>query len=158
MKKFFIYWLPVLLWMSLIFYSSAQPYEKQDLRPFLSSTFDLSWVSTFFSFVSFEYAGEEISIAALGVSGFIEFFIRKSAHFFVYFILAILFYRALDNTCKKKNKLFITSLYATIIYAATDEFHQSLTINRTPLVQDVLIDLTGGLCGLLFLTFFQNKK
>lgn len=158
MKKFLVYWLPVIVWMALIFYSSSQPYDQQDIRPFLSSTFNLSWVSTLFSFVSFQYAGSEISVAALGETGFLEFFIRKAAHFFVYFVLGILFYRAFLHTLRKKNHLFIISLYATILYAATDEFHQSLTINRTPLIQDVLIDLSGGLFGLLCISFIRSKK
>ncbi|MCI4061024.1 VanZ family protein, partial [Bacillus cereus] len=30
MNRKWVFWIPVLLWIGLIFYSSAQPYKKQD--------------------------------------------------------------------------------------------------------------------------------
>ncbi|MBA1435302.1 VanZ family protein, partial [Lactobacillus bombi] len=33
--------------------------------------------------------------------------------------------------------------------AGFDEFHESLTSGRTPLVQDVMLDSTGAFCGIL---------
>ena len=38
-----------------------------------------------------------------------------------------------------------------MLYAASDEFHQSFVPTRTPLVSDVLIDTAGGAIGLLAL-------
>ncbi|PUV97732.1 VanZ family protein, partial [Cronobacter sakazakii] len=32
MNRKWLFWIPVLLWMGIIFYSSAQPYKKQDMR------------------------------------------------------------------------------------------------------------------------------
>src|SRR5690349_8006807 len=94
MKTFIKYWLPVIIWAGVIFYASSQPYEEQDLRPFLSEQFPLEWVDTYFGWISFDYAGAEVSVVHLGEASFVEFFIRKGAHLTVYLILASLLYRA----------------------------------------------------------------
>jgi VanZ family protein len=36
-----------------------------------------------------------------------------------------------------------------ILYAATDEFHQSFTPGRTPRVTDVMIDAAGAAMGMV---------
>lgn len=79
-----IYWLLPIVWMAVIFFSSATPYEKQDMKPLLASIIDFSFLEPYFSWVSFTYNQTEVSIAALGVEGFIEFFFVKehiSVHF-----------------------------------------------------------------------------
>ncbi|MDN4071932.1 VanZ family protein [Fictibacillus terranigra] len=148
MKRFIFYWLPVLLVAGGIFYSSATPYQKQDMRPTLSHYLDHTMIADFFSSAGFEYAGEEVSVQALGPAGFVEFLIRKLAHFSVYFLLAFLLYRALRFTFNR-GKTFILSFILTVAYAASDEIHQHFTSGRSPHVEDVMIDATGGLAGLI---------
>ncbi|MFG6495359.1 VanZ family protein [Fictibacillus sp. UD] len=157
MKKILLYWLPVLLWMGIIFYASSQPYEKQDLRPTLSANLDLSIIENLFSSFTFHYAGDEISIQALGAAHFLEFFIRKAAHFFTYFVLGFLIYRALSYYFLNNRLTFISSWVLTILYAISDEVHQSFTPNRTPHVEDVMIDAAGGLIGITLARFIYRK-
>jgi VanZ family protein len=157
MKKFLLYWLPVLIWMGMIFYASSQPYEKQDLRPTISSHLDLKIVETLFSSIVIQYAGDEISINELGAAHFIEFFIRKAAHFFVYFGLGFLIYRALRNHFLNNRLIFITSWVLTILYAISDEIHQGYTPNRSPHWEDVMIDTVGGLFGIVLAWIIYKK-
>lgn len=111
-----------------------------------------------FHFVKFHYAGKEISIEALTVTGFTEFFIRKLSHFTVYLLLAFFTTRLVRIYNKK---FFFIGLSLTILYAALDEFHQSFTADRTPLVQDVIIDSIGafiGACLFLRIDKLRAKK
>jgi VanZ family protein len=157
MKKFLLYWLPVLIWMGMIFYASSQPYEKQDLRPTISSHLDLKIVETLFSSIVIQYAGDEISINELGAAHFIEFFIRKAAHFFVYFGLGFLIYRALSIYFLNNRLTFVTSWVLTILYAISDEIHQGYTPNRSPHWEDVMIDTVGGLFGIVLAWIIYKK-
>lgn len=69
---------------------------------------------------------------------------KKSAHFVEYGVLVTLLYRAFINSNMAKNKAQLYSLIISIIYAMTDEFHQSFTPGRGPSIRDVLIDSIGA--------------
>ncbi|WP_257350233.1 VanZ family protein [Pseudalkalibacillus decolorationis] len=156
MKKFILYWLPVLIWVGIIFYSSSQPYQEQDIKPFLSDQIPLDWVSGLFGNLEFDYAGEEVSVDQLGEAGFVEFFLRKLAHLSVYFILFLLIYRAIFCTTKIKY-IKTTALLLSFIYAASDEFHQGFTANRSPYTEDVLLDTVGIIIGALNANLLVQK-
>ncbi|WP_181833280.1 VanZ family protein [Bacillus taeanensis] len=158
MKQFSIYWLPVIICAGIIFSFSAQPYENQDLRPTLSSYVDLSLVHTYFSNVSFTYAGKEISIQSLGEEGFVEFFIRKGAHLMIYLLLGALLYRALVQRTNFSIQKIALAVLLAFSYACSDEFHQSLTPNRTPLFHDVMLDTFGAVIGIVIMVGFYKVR
>ena len=70
-----------------------------------------------------------------------EFF-SKATHVIEYAILGWLIQRARGD----KNAWWQSWLIA-LVYAATDEFHQSFTPGRTPRVTDVMIDAVGAGIG-----------
>ena len=142
-------WGPVIIWAGLLFWSSSQPYSEQDIRPLLSEQLDLRWVTEYLGQISFVYNNQEVSVSALGEAGFLEFFIRKGAHLFAYFMLSVLTCRALREWNRSWWKKGQTVLLFVSLYAASDEFHQMFTSERTPLVTDVLIDITGGIVGIM---------
>ena len=76
--------------------------------------------------------------------GLLELLFEKGAHIGSYAILAILFERALALPRRGK----VAALVLTMLYAISDEFHQSFTPGRTPSVADALADLVGALLGL----------
>lgn len=158
----FFYWLLPFGWMSSIFYASSQPYEEQDLKPLLSSSLDLSFLRPYLDWISFQYHYSEVSIHTLGTEGFIEFFIRKGAHVGAFMVLFLLLYLALKKTTSMNFRaLFVFSFFITCVYAILDEFHQSITPNRTPYAGDVLLDCFGALLGVLliwFIHFFRLRK
>jgi VanZ family protein len=45
-----------------------------------------------------------------------------------------------------------------IIYALSDELHQTFVPSRTGSIYDSLIDMSGGLTALLFLTLRRKRK
>lgn len=73
--------------------------------------------------------------------------VRKCGHFTEYFILGVLLFRAFrSGSLKPKTLRWVSfSLIVLIIYAASDEFHQSFVATRTGSPVDVGIDITGGI-------------
>ncbi|WP_028401764.1 VanZ family protein [Ectobacillus panaciterrae] len=158
MKRFIWYWLPVLAWAGMIFYSSSQPYQKQDMRPTITQYVSPDLVERLFSWVKFNYANYEISIAHMGASGFLEFFLRKGAHFSVFFILGVLLCRAFSQYRLPLRQVGLYAFVLLATYAALDEVHQSFTGDRTPLWQDSALDSVGGLTGILVWSLFKRRR
>ena len=86
----------------------------------------------------------------------IEHFIRKLAHFSIYTILGIiLMCLMLTYNLKIKNRIIISGVIG-LLYAISDEIHQSFIPNRAPLVGDVFIDFSGVIVGIL-MVFIVNR-
>jgi VanZ family protein len=83
--------------------------------------------------------------------------LRKAAHASVYFVLAfivcILFTIIFDH--KKYLLSCLIALSIAIIFAATDEYHQTFVAGRTGQAIDVLIDSAGALVGILFYSSYH---
>lgn len=86
-----------------------------------------------------------------------DFFIFKSLHMIEYAALYFLLFRAFYSLSNKqfslKTKLVIP-IFLTIVYAASDEIHQTFTPSREGTLRDVLID-TGGI--LLMYWYIKNN-
>ena len=76
-------------------------------------------------------------------------FIRKSAHFTEYAILAVLLSRALRVWVEKFWRRVALTLAPAMIFAAADELHQSFVASRTASLGDVLLNCSGALFGLM---------
>lgn len=75
-------------------------------------------------------------------------FVRKLAHFTIYFILGFsnfLFIKSFNISLYKK---FFYSFIFCMFYAMTDEFHQKFT-GRTAMIKDVIIDCFGSSLGIV---------
>lgn len=80
-----------------------------------------------------------------------SYFIRKLAHFTLYFILGILCFTFFKDFTKH---YVIYSIMVCFLYAVSDEIHQMFSIERGPGVIDVLIDTLGSLASIIIL----NRK
>ena len=69
----------------------------------------------------------------------------KIIHFIEYFVLGILLYRWFSNVemLPGKRRVLITTLFVGIMYAFTDEWHQSFVPGRDSSLFDVLFDSIG---------------
>lgn len=74
--------------------------------------------------------------------------VRKSAHFFSYFILGILITLLLKDYYNITITTFIYALIFCFIYACTDEIHQLFVPGRAGQFLDVLIDTTGAIISI----------
>lgn len=153
-KRDNIYIFLALAIMLVLFYSSSQPYQEQSITPMLDQLLAKEPMKNLLSGIQFNYADSEVSIQALGYSKFIEFFIRKAAHFVTYFLLGLFWFLGLKNKLSGPIlTVFISWMLATG-YAALDEFHQGITPNRTPLLQDIQLDSIGAATGVMLAVLF----
>lgn len=159
-KVFFLIGMIVVL--SVIFIASSQTYEQQDMRPFLGDLLNTPYLMDKLSSIEFVYAGNVVSVEHVGVAGFIEFFIRKAAHFTVFGLLGFFTCGVLCTILKKGRIVSVlVSLYFVIVYACLDELHQKITGGRSPLLEDIIIDTLGGFCGIMIfiiILYFKTRK
>ncbi len=81
-----------------------------------------------------------------------DFIIKKSAHVFVYSILSLLVYRSLKHTTHfPRPYLLLFALALTVLYAISDEFHQSFIPGRDARFRDIMIDTIGSALALFLL-------
>jgi VanZ family protein len=81
--------------------------------------------------------------------------IKKGGHVIGYAILAVLYWRAFDFM---KNKRWAAWLLV-LLYAATDEFHQSFVPGRHATIWDVVIfDNFGALISLWLVSQYRKQK
>lgn len=135
--------------MILLFISSSMSYKDQSSVGLLQILLKNRPFETELRQFSFSYAGSIVSVQESGYFQFVEFFIRKFAHFISFFVMGYCWQYALLPKAKYKQSTFLVTLLICFSYAVCDEFHQSLTPNRTPLVQDVLLDTFGSFFGAL---------
>lgn len=142
MKAFLRYWLPLLVWMALIFVGSSDLMSAEHTSRFIVPF--LRWLDP------------NISLETILQ---VHFYVRKAAHVSEYTILAALLYRALVNTILQSRALLSAAivLLGCSLYAMTDEFHQSFVPSRTASARDVAIDSAGALIGLLIIYRFQRE-
>lgn len=74
-----------------------------------------------------------------------DIILRKIAHVFIFAVLSRLIARALTgSTYWSWRKIFYASLALTVVYAISDEYHQTFVEGRHGAAMDVLIDTTGA--------------
>lgn len=83
-----------------------------------------------------------------------NYLVRRSAHAFEYFILAILISNAFYQFNIKGRRALIYILFLCLFTATLDEFYQSFVPGRSSSVRDVLLDFTGSVFGTLLFHIF----
>lgn len=156
------FWGGVVLIELILFYSSSMTYKQQTSVPFLEKYLHGKPMYHALENIKFTYGGKVQSIQNDGYYHFVEFFIRKGAHFGTYMILGICLCLALYTYFKRNHflQVFIPWMTATGL-AAFDEFHQGLTGGRTPSVVDVILDSAGSFTGaviIVVILFFVFRK
>lgn len=91
-----------------------------------------------------------------------ERIIRKIAHFSIYTLVGLLLMALLSTyeNVKRKNQIYISAILG-ILYAISDEIHQSFTPERGPRITDVFIDSLGvffGITVILLIVEIINRK
>ena len=128
-RNFVKYSVPVIFWMCFIFWMSTDTFSSQNT---------LSVVETILHFLISKISSQQVNL--------IHAFIRKSAHVIEYFILGLLLFRAFrgGSIGLWKCRWSFFALIAVVLWAASDEFHQSFVPTRTASIVDVGIDTAGG--------------
>jgi VanZ family protein len=144
-QKFFRYWLPVLIWMFLIFSASADSNSGPTSSRLIGPV-----VRFFFPEISPENLDQ------------IVFVVRKAAHVSEYAVLSWLLARAFmkpgtpPGAWSRKAAVFAWLIAA--LYSSSDEFHQSFVPNREARSSDVLIDSAGAALGVVVFFWFGRFR
>ncbi|MFD1392167.1 VanZ family protein [Lacticaseibacillus jixianensis] len=161
LKKYNWLWLDLAL-LVVLFISSSMPYYDQSLVPELNAWLPPHFTWAFLNHIDFYWASQHVSVQAMGMAGFTEFFIRKLAHFSIFFVLGGAAILGLRTFTQPTWLRVLLAWLACAGVAALDEFHQMLTQDRTPLFQDVLLDATGALVGIalvsLVLALWRRRR
>jgi len=78
-----------------------------------------------------------------------DFIFKKLAHITVYAIFYWLTLSALTTTYPKATKNWFVAFVITLLYAISDEYHQSFIIGRTAALRDIGFDLIGATIAFL---------
>src|SRR6266576_6601073 len=143
MKSFLKYWLPLFIWLGVIFVGSTEVMSAEQTSRFLVPF--LRWLDPQISFAT---------IAAIQLA------LRKLGHITEYAILAMLLWRGMRHGTRLQAKmsiLFLLAWLAAAIFAVTDEFHQSFVPSRTASPVDVMIDICRAMIVLIMCMMFAAQ-
>jgi VanZ family protein len=146
LRAFLKYWLPVLVWMAVIFTASSDTHSYEHSSRLIAPL--LYWLFPHISANAVDW---------------VVFIARKCAHLAEYSVFALLLWRALCRFFQNNSRQWSwrqagATLLIVAFYAATDEFHQRFVPGRTPAVHDVLIDTLGGAAGLFLLWLVGRRR
>lgn len=144
--------------MIILYLSSSMSYENQSVVPRLSNLLSGKPLNDFLSRFEFVYGGSIVSVEANGYFSFVEFFIRKAAHFFSYFFLGFFWILGLRKRVRDDWLTILLSILLCIGYASFDELHQNFTPDRTALMADVILDTVGAIVGIITIQLLLTKK
>lgn len=154
-RSFYILLTASLLWMAIIFYKSAESYQEQSLRPFLSGWFQESSFPPWLPHIEFTYDHQLISWR--DPQGLVEFFIRKAGHVVEFAVLSLLWSYTLLRKAVNLSTTLYTSSFVSLFYAASDEWHQTFVPGRTGHAIDVAVDAIGIALAALWIIVRRAK-
>lgn len=125
---------PLVIWAALIFLGSSNVLSGSNTSMFIVRP--LHWMFPQASDVTLET---------------LHLLLRKAGHFTEYAILAFFAARAFRTSSSEllRQRWFLISLVLVILYALSDEFHQSFVPSRGASIFDSMIDSVGGLAALI---------
>ena len=88
--------------------------------------------------------------SSLSDFGSLDFFVKKGAHVTEYAILYLLLFRAFYTVMASRKALIVSAIIG-VLYAVSDEYHQTFVPLRDGRVRDVVIDSIGIFLMYLFL-------
>lgn len=132
-----VWWLEAVAWMGLIFSFSGDSFASSRTLTVL------------------QYCNELFHLSLTGKTLLLlNGAIRKTAHLGNYFVLGLLVYRALAGGLFRFTLRFACwTMLVGLLYALTDEYHQSFTRFRTPSLYDSGLDFVGVVAAQVFILF-----
>lgn len=140
-----IFWpLLALSWMGIIFFLSTDRFAESKTLGLLASLMVRIWpYPSSSSLETFNWA------------------LRKGAHITIYLVLFLLIAHTLAlwrPGAGSPRKYLYYSLILTILYAFSDEYHQSFTASRMMAATDVLWDSLGAVMGMIIYLYIWKRR
>jgi VanZ family protein len=101
----------------------------------------LAWMALIYAF------SDRPNLPQVG-AGWMDFMVKKSLHALAYAVLLRLWLRALAPEGRPSGAVQAQALAICLLWAASDEWHQTFVPGRTGRTRDVVIDGLGALAAL----------
>ena len=140
----------IIIWMIIIFLFSNQPANESGR---LSNSFINNTIVKVYEIFNGKISSEK----RIEIIEKYSFYVRKLAHFTIYFILGILCFCYFKDFTKHP---IIYSILLCFLYACTDEIHQYFIKGRSASFFDVIIDTIGSNFSILIsnIIIYKNRK
>jgi VanZ family protein len=141
MKRLFSNWLPVGVWMLLIFMISSSPDPYRSLPHEWKEPRETSQQSV-----------KTYQVPVVEELG-------RRAHLFEYAVLGLLVFRAIQYTVRSRGLAWVVlvTVVICVLYALSDETHQLFVPTRSFQLADLGLDLIGSVFGALLGAIFFKK-
>jgi len=134
-------WIVVVLWIVLIFTLSVQTSEQ-------SAGLSTMVTEIIVKAVLWVVPMDTDVRASDAIVAQFHNIIRKFAHGGLYFVLGVLVINSYMKTGTKGFKAYIYALIFCVVYAVTDEVHQTFVVGRSGQISDIIIDTFGAIVGI----------
>ncbi|MCL2225451.1 MAG: VanZ family protein [Defluviitaleaceae bacterium] len=122
-------------------------------------------------FISSAMTGEVSGYASMTIAGWVRyilpvsdstlavmhFFVRKTAHFVVYFVLAFCVAHSFKFYVHSFRKLLLLAWGIASVYGVTDEIHQYFVPGRVMAISDMLINAAGAFVGAAVVVWYLRR-
>jgi|HigsolmetaAR202D_1030399.scaffolds.fasta_scaffold06631_7 VanZ family protein len=125
-------------------HSEAQPWYTRTWARWLAV---ILWMGVIFAFS----AQPTLPRAS---NDWLDFLVKKGAHFSVFAFLSVLIWQALYW----RERGWSWAWVITLLYAISDEWHQSFVPGRNPALRDVVIDACGAATALLIFYWLRKRS
>jgi len=144
-RSFLRYWLPVLLWALLITWMSTDAGAPRNTSRIIGPI--LRWFHP-------DISDDTVQR--------VQFVARKGAHLTEYALLAALLWRARRKSYwgdarPWRGQEAACAVVIAVLFAVTDEWHQTFVPGRDGRLADVLLDGSGALAAMLGLWWWQSR-
>jgi VanZ family protein len=137
------FYLPLILWISGIFYFSSEKGSVSNSSRYLSPVFGMLFPNK---------EPDELK--------FYHLYLRKICHFVAYGILAS--FASLGFYCSpiffSANSWYLSTFLTVLLVASADEIKQSFSTNRVGSFADVMLDCIGGLTVIFIIWIFAINR
>lgn len=152
--KRILYFIPALCMMIVIFAFSSKPADISGK----SSMRIANKIYSVYEGITGRTKTEEERLYEVEI---LDHIVRKGAHVTEFALLAAAWAWPLSKSGLKGIKLALTAIGLTVLYAASDEYHQTFVPGRSGEIKDVCIDGIGALIGYFAfnaLVFIRSKR
>ena len=134
---------PLIIWMAFIFFASTSEFSASKTSRFIRPL--LLWLFP------------NITDAKIAL---VHTLTRKAAHFTEYAVLGLLAARAFSVSSHQwiQRAWFQVATVLIVVYALTDEYHQTFVPSRTGSIYDSGIDIAGGLVALIAFALWRRRR